>query len=372
MKQLAALKPFIRSLQSRIRKARQAAGPVVAQLRGMFRNRRFATIAYLAVAFALITTAALSLRLVQVRDGANPPKYLLTLRGDPKFVLSQCGETVGRDDAVEFSGFKNNYGSIKILRAFEVSVTADSQTRIVQIAKGTVGDALRKSGIIVGSNDLVNLSLDSPVSQGTNICVQRVSFKTVIKFLPVACTYEKQETPLLKKGNLMVETPGENGQNSITMLQKFVDGVKTDENVIAQAVIRKPKPGTLLVGTARETPISRLEPGGMVLTSRGEPTRYSKCLVGRATSYTSRGNHGTASGRKLETGVVAVNPDLIPYGTRLYITTTDGSYVYGNAVAADTGGFVHNGSGVLVDLYFSSTAQANQFGSQNVKVYILD
>lgn len=372
VKRMAELIPSWRSLQSRTAHIRGALGPAAARIKAAAHTRGFAAICYLAAALVVVSAAALNLRLVQVQDDVNPPKYILTQRNDPKQVLSLCGVTLNDDDTYDFSGFQNNYGKIKIYRAFPVSITADNKTNIIHIAKGTVEDALQKSKVPLGKDDLINLSLNAPVSDGTSIRIQRVAYQTVVQQQTVTCSLDQKETPLLATGKTVVIDPGKNGQNSITLVQKFIDGVKTEEREVNRRLTAEPVKGTVLVGTAKNTPVSRLEPGGLLLTSRGEPTRYGKCLVGKATAYTAKKNSGTASGRRAAVGVVAVNPKLIPYGTRLYITSADGSFVYGNAVAGDTGGFISNGSGVLVDLYFNTQKEVGLFGSRSVKIYVLE
>ena len=70
-------------------------------------------------------------------------------------------------------------------------------------------------------------------------------------------------------------------------------------------------------------------------------------------------------------GYIAVNPTVIPYGTKMYIKTADGSVIYGYAVAADTGGFIKkypNG----VDLFMSTESACRSFGVRNVEIYILE
>jgi 3D (Asp-Asp-Asp) domain-containing protein len=64
-------------------------------------------------------------------------------------------------------------------------------------------------------------------------------------------------------------------------------------------------------------------------------------------------------------GVVAVDPSVIPYGTRMYITS--GSIVYGVCVAGDTGVRGH-----LIDLYFNSGSHCRAFGRRGITVYFLD
>ena len=72
------------------------------------------------------------------------------------------------------------------------------------------------------------------------------------------------------------------------------------------------------------------------------PVSYSKVLTGKATGYYSKTGKGS-SGLGLGYGTVAVDPDVIPYGPTLYITSTDGKFVYGDAVATDTGMAVQKG-----------------------------
>jgi 3D (Asp-Asp-Asp) domain-containing protein len=95
-------------------------------------------------------------------------------------------------------------------------------------------------------------------------------------------------------------------------------------------------------------------------------SRYSRSLIMHASAYSSQdpGNSNvTANGNLLRKGLVAVDPDVIPLGTRLYIQG------YGYAVADDTGGAI---KGNRLDLAFDTHYEAIQFGVRNVKVYILD
>ena len=54
----------------------------------------------------------------------------------------------------------------------------------------------------------------------------------------------------------------------------------------------------------------------------------------------------------------------------MYIRASDGSYIYGVAKAADTGGFISN-STVKVDLFFWDGSSAVSFGRRNVEIYFI-
>ena len=69
-----------------------------------------------------------------------------------------------------------------------------------------------------------------------------------------------------------------------------------------------------------------------------------------------------ANGHRLQRGMVAVDPDVIPLGTQLYIEG------YGYAVADDTGGAI---VGNRIDLAMDSTSEAENFGRRDVVVYVL-
>jgi 3D (Asp-Asp-Asp) domain-containing protein/transcriptional regulator with XRE-family HTH domain len=100
------------------------------------------------------------------------------------------------------------------------------------------------------------------------------------------------------------------------------------------------------------------------------PASYSRVLTGKATGYYSKSGKGS-SGLGLGYGTVAVDPDVIPYGTLLYITSTDGRFVYGYAIATDTGIAVQKGE-ILVDLFYETYAESVINGAIQVNVYVVN
>ncbi len=103
------------------------------------------------------------------------------------------------------------------------------------------------------------------------------------------------------------------------------------------------------------------------LASRAGSVRRFRLLTMRATAYCPNGccgsSHGrTATGRRAEYGIVAVDPLFIPLGTALYVDR------YGFAIAADTGRKI---KGARIDLCFPTHREAIRFGTRSVKVLIL-
>ena len=99
-------------------------------------------------------------------------------------------------------------------------------------------------------------------------------------------------------------------------------------------------------------------------TAQGE-LNYASALTMEASAYLPSDGGGsgiTASGMMAQRGVAAVDPDVIPLGTRLYIPG------YGEAIAADTGGAI---IGHKIDLCMEDYGEAMQFGRRDITVYVL-
>jgi 3D (Asp-Asp-Asp) domain-containing protein len=71
---------------------------------------------------------------------------------------------------------------------------------------------------------------------------------------------------------------------------------------------------------------------------------------------------------RVRKGVIAVDPKVIPLGTKVYVEVAGNTPDYGYAVAADIGGAI---KGDLIDLYFDSSDIVGRWGCKKVKVYIL-
>jgi 3D (Asp-Asp-Asp) domain-containing protein len=111
---------------------------------------------------------------------------------------------------------------------------------------------------------------------------------------------------------------------------------------------------------------NRRDPGFAIPVGNGPPSAYKKKLFVEATAYTPFDpgvNWETSMGWKLRQGIVAVDPNLIPMGTKLYVQG------YGYAVAADVGGAI---KGNHIDLAFFTLPSALKFGRRDVAVYVLD
>lgn len=297
-------------------------------------------------------------------------------------IFSKEGITLGEGDNADADTSKNIFDGMRVFikRSFGISIDSDGETQKLFMTKGTVKDAIEKSGVKVGKDDIVVPSLDTPLTGLTKIKIFRVKYDAKTETKPV-----EHGTKFVYSDDMFIDerevvSEGKDGQKKVFYTEKYVDGVLDEKLFERELVTKRPVDEVVKVGTKKratlashknnQAPISDLAvPADLKLDKNGIPVDYAYCVEGKATAYT--GDPETASGRKPMPGHIAVDPKEFPYGTELYVVSADGSYVYGYCVAADTGGFVKMGN-TDIDLYMDNEDMCDDWGNRGVKIYVLN
>ncbi|MCL2036935.1 MAG: 3D domain-containing protein [Oscillospiraceae bacterium] len=321
---------------------------------------------------------------IEVINGFGVEITINSLLGSESFMGSAVtGETAqmiltanevdwGRYDIISYENNK-----VEVFRGFPVNVTADSQTLTLGINETegtTVADILVKSGITLAPDDIINISPGSKVVPGDEIIVKRVTFRDRVDLESVPRETLNEYSNLIAIGEKEV-IEGTDGEITVTYREKIVDGEVVSSEVRSREQTKVAEPKIIVEGLALKTPYSKRDFPEIKLEN-GIPVDYVKKHSGKSTAYTAPPTSGTASGRKLEIGTVAVNPEIIPYGSLLYIVNQNGNRVYGAAIAADTGYFIYMGENApIVDVFMGLTSEnyheALRWGAQFVDVYVI-
>lgn len=158
----------------------------------------------------------------------------------------------------------------------------------------------------------------------------------------------------------------------------YQDGVETGRHLIdtsntepVTAIIEK---GTIPNFANHDDAVASIttneDGSGIITLENGQTVTFHASRTMKATAYSSEEpglSNRTATGTATHVGVVAVDKNVIPLGSKLYIVSNDGYAAYGFAVAEDTGV-----RGNRVDLYMDTVAECLRFGVRNCTVYILD
>ena len=256
---------------------------------------------------------------------------------------------------------------IVILNAKKVSLTADGKTQNVLLPYGKVGESIILAGIRLSQDDILSVDRNTKVDDISELSIKRVIYKNVSVTEAVPFESKKENSDEIDLGDSKLKTKGVDGEKLVTKRVKYIDGEKDDEKVISEKITKKPVDEVTFVGTKGAASAGG---AGTFTDENGVKVSYSYKLTGSGTAYTAPAGALTASGHEVYEGGVAVNPALIPYGSKLYIETTDGSFSYGYATAIDTGGALMDGS-AIVDLFYFSLDDCYSFGRRDVNVYVL-
>lgn len=341
------------------------------------RSRGFA-LGLLALVTAFLAFWIVSrVRLVRIIRGSDV-MTLHTALSDPADILDSLGIKLKSSDRVTTFGFHEGFfgdiedpiAEIRIEDAVDVSILADALTYHVTVAEGsTVGDALYASGLTVRASDLIDAPTEKPLAEGDTIRLTRVDYILTTEEETIERGKTVRGTSLIKSKRSVLLEYGKNGKMLKTYEQKVVDGEPKERVLVSEDVIKKPTNDIYIVGDG--SAVSPLDYGYTI--ENGVPTSYQKVYSNvRATGYFSKSGAGTASGRLAQVGYVAVDPKVIPYGTKLWIVGHgSSSFVYGYALAADTGGAMLSGKN-FVDLYYDTYYECVLNGVKYVDVYVLE
>ncbi|WP_071026126.1 3D domain-containing protein [Peptoniphilus raoultii] len=235
----------------------------------------------------------------------------------------------------------------------------DGKKSYTKLSNGaSVAEVLSNLGIKVGKLDRVNPSLDTATDKAVNmeITIQRVREENLSEESEIVFKKTIKENSDLERGNENIITKGENGLREDKIKETYVNDELESREVIESSIIKEPVNEIVEVGTkeVKESP-------------KGDIS--GRCITMEATAYDYSAGNVTALGTQVRVGAVAVDPNVIPLGSKLYIESTDSWPSYGYAVAEDTGGAI---KGNRIDLFFTSSETSNNFGRRTVKVYVLD
>ncbi len=300
----------------------------------------------------------------------------VTVAGTVQDALDKAGIKLGEKDIVSPSAdtVLTEDQEVYITRSESVKVIADGKTEYVPFTTGTVADVLDRQGISLGKNDEVSPSLDTELSIGDAVVVERVTYKIRVTTETLEYDTVTKSDSTVPSGTTKILQAGENGARTVAYKDKIVDGEVAESEELKEQVLKEPvdqviAKGTKVAVTATNT-ISQMSLPSKYTLKDGVPTNALKTITGPATAYSASSGAKCATGVTAQTGYVAVDPKEIPYGSELYIVSADGKQVYGYAIAADTGGFTKT-TNVVVDLYMNTNAQCCQWGRRNVVIYVL-
>jgi len=254
----------------------------------------------------------------------------------------------------------NNGDKMTIKKAINIEIAVDGKNLKINSAEDNIGKMFAAEKITVDDFDKVSPAKDQALTQGLKVTVVRVKTELFKEKKSIGFATIQNLNNDMEKGISKTLQEGQTGEQEISTRVVYEDGKEIARQVVSQVINKQPVQKILAIGTLGAVPnVSR---GGVNVL-------YQKSMRVRATAYTpyETGGWKTASGstaRRNVNGIstIAVDPRVIPLGTRVYVEG------YGYAIAEDTGGAI---KGNIIDVFFSSDSDMSNWGSRYVNIYIL-
>ena len=227
-------------------------------------------------------------------------------------------------------------------------------------------------------NSFGKITLDDIITKN-KVILEKLEIKT--ETIP----YETIALGRSKEGTVTTITNGKNGEKEITYKVRYEDDIETSRIEVSNKVTKE------VVNKVVEYSGTTISRGGDLSERESNTTidsapvaGYSKVMDMKFTAYClckkctgkSPGDKGygvTASGYKITPGknqkVIAVDPKVIPLGTKVYVQGVNGMSDYGYAIAADTGGAI---KGNKIDIYVDQHGTTQWWTVGKAKVYIFE
>ncbi len=325
------------------------------------------------VILALLAPTAFAQTTYVITDG-DQVKVYTTYATNPADVLDKAGFELGEEDTYTTQP-GDGVSEITVQRIQNITINYCGEQRQVSSYGETLEMLLNRLGLPMGGEYSVSDPLDSETYDGMEFSVDSIIHmeQTYTEDIP----YEVVECldPTMPEGQRKVIVQGVTGQLTKTAEVVYVNSVESSHNILSETVTQQPVNQVVTVGTGTDVGKNSNAPAigdGVIVTADGEVLTYSRKEQFRTTAYShldSGCDMITATGTTVRVGSVAVDPKVVPYGTRMFIVTNDGSYVYGIATAEDCGGGI---KGNEIDLYMPTRSECFQYGVRRCTVYFLD
>ncbi|WP_099190962.1 3D domain-containing protein [Tepidibacter mesophilus] len=295
----------------------------------------------------------------------NKNQEIQTFSNTVQELLKEQNIELGKNDKVLpnlNSKLKDNM-KITVKRAFEVKLALNGEQQTIITTQDTVEGLLKENKIPVSELDKVVPSLDHKLTKNDEIKIVKVEEKLVVHNEDVGYEVETVYDNNLEMGKIQKVQNGSYGKKEVTYKVRYSDGKEESRILVSENTIQKPTNEIVKKGTK-----------DFIVTSRGETKTFKKALIVSASAYTAgfestgkrpgdKGYGKTYMGTTVRPGVIAVDPKVIPLGSKVYIPNLGIT-----CVAEDIGGAI---KGNKIDIYMNSLSRANSFGRKNLQVYVL-
>ncbi len=305
---------------------------------------------------------------IKIND-SNNEKIIIkrSFKKNIKEFLEENEIKISKSDYINYSKDDNLKDGMEIIikRARDIKIIDLKNEIIIKTYHTKVFDIIKEANIKLNENDIVKPKLNDEIAlnKSMDIEIKRVEIKTAKKYKDIDFDTVVKEDNNLEVGKSVILKNGIKGKKEYVYENYYLNSKLIDTKLIKTNIIKEPVSKEIKKGTK-----------DYFITESGKKLKFKKALRVSATAYhagfESTGKRPgdkyygmTRSGTQVRPGVIAVDPKVIPLGSKVYIKEYKKIYS-----AEDTGGAI---KGNKIDIYYEDKDYVDKFGRKTLNIYVL-
>lgn len=259
-------------------------------------------------------------------------------------------------------------GGYWTLKKEQISLVVKGEEVKVSTFKKTVRELLSENKIQYDDDDIITPSLSSEVKDYMEIKVVEVTQSQVTEKEDIPYSVKLIDDNDLLKGKTKVTQEGKSGEKEITynltyydgkLVKKALEGEKISQEPVDK-IVKKGIKEEVVVASRSTTSRNSSSFESKASSASNSASKNGKHMVVQATAYA--GDSITSTGTVPKWGTIAVDPRVIPYGSKVYIPQFNKTFI-----AEDCGGAI---KGNIIDIFMNSESECYKWGRRTIDIYI--
>ncbi len=247
----------------------------------------------------------------------------------------------------------------------EITLVVNGEETKVSTLKSDVKSILEDQKVKYDDNDIVSTGFNKKLASGDRVEVINVEEKTVKEKKEIPFSTEVIKNANSTSGKTEVKEEGKAGENEVVYKLTYHNGDLVNKEYVKEIVKTKPVNKVvkevadvdMQVATSRGTSSRNLATS----SSKTSTSQNGQSMKVVATAYS--GHSITATGTKPKWGTIAVDPTVIPYGTKVYIPQFDMVFT-----AEDCGSAI---KGNKIDIFMNDSSTVYNWGRKTIDIRVL-
>ncbi len=253
-------------------------------------------------------------------------------------------------------------GGYWTLKKEQLNIVVKGEEIKISTFQKTVKGLLDEEKIKYDEDDEISPALDTKLTDYMNIKVTNVKKVTQKEYDKIPYEVNLVEDKNIEKGNTKLEQEGKEGKKELVYELVYNDGELVNKELIKENIVKKPTNKIVKKGIKEEIIVASRESNSRVSDLKQSSSKQSDSRTMSVVATAYAGDSITSMGTVPKWGTIAVDPSVIPYGSKVYIPEFGMSFI-----AEDCGGAI---KGNRIDIFMNSESQAQNWGRQSIEINV--